>query len=56
MVNLGEIGTATRLRYILRNDLKLLFPEIEGEGSKFDYVFANIFVKLALKAETREDL
>ena len=25
LINLGELGTATKLRYILRNDLKLLF-------------------------------
>ena len=53
MIKLGEIGTATKLRYILRNDLKLLFAEIEGEGSKFDYVFANIFVKLALRCKPK---
>ena len=47
MIDLGEIGTATKLRYILRNMLKLLLAEIEDlKGSKFDNVRANIFVKL----------
>ena len=49
MIDLGEIGTATKLRYILRNDLKLLFAEIEGGRIQIWLLFANISLNLRSK-------